>query len=37
LIVIYDPTAANYVMNTLQAASLQDDLPNLGFQGRKVG
>jgi hypothetical protein len=61
LIVIYDPTAANYVMNSLQAASylgvpkdliddlvakrsipftkvgdLQDDLPNLGFQGRKV-
>jgi excisionase family DNA binding protein len=82
LIVIYDPTAVNYVMNALQAASylgvpkdliddlvakrsipftkvgdrvifskaaldywiyaksmenLQDDLPNLGFQGRKVG
>ena len=79
---IYDPTAVNYVMNTLQAASylgvpkdliedlvakgnipytnvgdrvvfskaaldywiyaksmenLRDDLPNLGFQGRKVG
>jgi excisionase family DNA binding protein len=79
---IYDPTAVNYVMNTVQAASylgvpkdviddlvakggvpftkigdrivfskaaldywvyaksmesLQDDLPNLGFQGRKVG
>ena len=79
---IYDPTAVNHVMNTLQAASylgvpkdliddlvakgnipytnvgdrvvfskaaldywiyaksmenLRDDLPNLGFQGRKVG
>jgi excisionase family DNA binding protein len=79
---IYDPTAVNYVMNTVQAASylgvpkdliddlvakggvpftkigdrivfskaaldywvyaksmdsLQEDLPNLGFQGRKVG
>jgi excisionase family DNA binding protein len=80
--VIYDPTAVNYVMNTVQAASylgvpkdviedliakrgvpftkvgdriifskaaldywvyaksmesLQEDLPNLGFQGRKAG
>jgi excisionase family DNA binding protein len=80
--VIYDPTAANFVMNTLQAASylgvsadviedlvrrqvipfttvgdrtvfskaaldhwiyarsmesLREDLPNLGFQGRKAG
>lgn len=79
---IYDPTAANFVMNTLQAAtylgvssdviddlvgkrlipfttvgertvfskaaldywiyarsmeSLREDLPNLGFQGRKAG
>lgn len=79
---IYDPTAVNYVMNTVQAASylgvpkdviddlvakrgipftkvgdriifskaardywvyaksmesLQEDLPNLGFQGRKAG
>ena len=79
---IYDPTAANFVMNTLQAAtylgvsadviedlvrrhvipfttvgdrtvfskaaldhwvyarsmeSLQEDLPNLGFQGRRAG
>jgi excisionase family DNA binding protein len=82
LIVIYDPTGINYVMNTLQAASylgvpsdliedmvskgsipftkvgdrlvfskaaldhwiyarsienLREDLPNLGFQGRKAG
>ena len=82
MILIYDPTAVNYVMNALQVASylgvpkdliddlvakgnipftkvgdrvvfskaaldywvyaksmenLKDDLPNLGFQGRKAG